>query len=635
MVINELYSENNMKKSIIWCTFLLLSAACTTELTEENPSLGRKTLNVSLDPSTRIQLDDNQQTVWNKGDLLSVYDYSEANECWEFIGETGSRSGIIQSDGTANEGTPIDKVIIAYPYRTDYVLSSSDNTLSTTFPATQTYLKGSYGIGENVMIAAGTGQNLMLRNVFGWLKIQLTGSASVRSIALRGNDNEQLTGSIGIDYETLEVNFNGDDSEGAASANETIILDCGKEGVELNSSTATSFYIALVPCTFRNGFTIRITGTDGTTLEKSTANEVVVGRNVIKPFRELQFGNIETVGGTNLSSSGTANCYVVSKAGDYKFYTVQGNSSTSVGAVASAEVLWETFGTNVAPNKGSLIAKVSYKDRRISFSTAGLFHEGNAVIAAKDAAGNILWSWHIWMTDKPQNQVYKNNAGIMMDRNLGATSVTSGDVGALGLFYQWGRKDPFLGSSSISGNIKAKSTLNSWPTATSSASNGTIAYATSHPTTFICHNSSNYDWYYTGNSSTDNTRWQSTKTIYDPCPVGYRVPDGGNNGVWATAFGTNDSFDEDGFDSTNKGFNFGKNDLTSYLTEEAACWYPAAGYLSNDEGSLSTVGRSGSYWSCSSFEYYAYYLSFGYLGSVYPSGNFQRVLGHSVRCLKE
>ena len=36
----------------------------------------------------------------------------------------------------------------------------------------------------------------------------------------------------------------------------------------------------------------------------------------------------------------------------------------------------------------------------------------------------------------------------MMDRNLGATSATPGNVGSLGLLYQWGRKDPFLGSSS-------------------------------------------------------------------------------------------------------------------------------------------------------------------------------------------
>ena len=109
----------------------------------------------------------------------------------------------------------------------------------------------------------------------------------------------------------------------------------------------------------------------------------------------------------------------------------------------------------------------------------------------------------------------------MMDRNLGATSATPGDVGALGLLYQWGRKDPFLGSSSNSSSATAKSTIK-WPSAVSSnSSNGTIEYATAHPTTLIKYNGSNYDWYYTGSSSNDNTRWttsSSNKSIYDPCP---------------------------------------------------------------------------------------------------------------------
>ena len=32
-----------------------------------------------------------------------------------------------------------------------------------------------------------------------------------------------------------------------------------------------------------------------------------------------------------------------------------------------------------------------------------------------------------------------------MDRNLGALSATPNDAKALGLFYQWGRKDPSMG----------------------------------------------------------------------------------------------------------------------------------------------------------------------------------------------
>ena len=327
----------------------------------------------------------------------------------------------------------------------------------------------------------------------------------------------------------------------------------------------------------------------------------------------------------NLSESGTANAYIVSKKGAYKFSSVKGNSVTSVGTVASAEVLWESFGTDVAPNVGDLIKSVSYMDGEITFQTADTFKEGNAVIAAKDVSGTILWSWHIWLTDQPQECVYANNAGTMMDRNLGATSATPGDVGALGLLYQWGRKDPFLGSSSISSSVDAQSTI-SWPSAIASdASNGTISYATEHPTTFITYNGSNRDWYYTGNSNTDDTRWQSEKTIYDPCPAGWRVPDGGSDGVWAKA-----GFYDLPYDGlNNNGVLFGE-DISVPST-----WYPAAGYRALFGRGVDYVGTTGYYWSVTITSNYAY--NFNYIGGYRTpkDSKFSRGDAQSVRCIKE
>ena len=335
----------------------------------------------------------------------------------------------------------------------------------------------------------------------------------------------------------------------------------------------------------------------------------------------------------NLSEEGTANSYIVSEAGAYKFTPTKGNSNESVGAIASAEVLWETFGTDVTPNVGDLVTNVEYENGMISFETHSTYNEGNAVIAAKDANGNILWSWHIWLTDQPQGQEYFNNAGTMMDRNLGATSATPGDVGALGLLYQWGRKDPFLGSSSISSYTLANSTI-TWPSAVSSdSSNGTIAYATADPTTFIGYNSSNYDWYYTGSSSTDNTRWttsESTKSIYDPCPAGWRVPDGGSNGVWSKALGSSSSFTQSTlYDSTNEGMNF-----SGQFGSDQTIWYPASGYRSYGGGGFANVGDYGYSWSASPYGNNAYYLYFSGNGLVNPSYNSYRAYGRSVRCLQ-
>ena len=331
---------------------------------------------------------------------------------------------------------------------------------------------------------------------------------------------------------------------------------------------------------------------------------------------------------TDLASAGkTANCYIVSSAGTYKFKPVKGNSSTSVGSVYSVEVLWESFGTSQKPSVGDLIRSVNCDSGFIVFSTSPSFKEGNAVIAAKSLSGEILWSWHIWLTDQPEEQVYYNNAGTMMDRNLGATSATPGDVGALGLLYQWGRKDPFLGSSSISESIEAKST-GTWPSVAASTSKGNVGYATANPTTFItAGSSSDWDWHY---SSKNNELWKPSKTIYDPCPAGWRVPDGGDNGVWSKACGSSDHFSDYPYDSTDEGMNFsGKFGSASVI------WYPASGFRSFSDGSLFSVGFYGYYWSVAPGSYYAYSLYFYYDGRVNPSSNDYRASGRAVRCLQE
>ena len=58
-----------------------------------------------------------------------------------------------------------------------------------------------------------------------------------------------------------------------------------------------------------------------------------------------------------LDGSETANCYIVTEPGVYGFRAVKGNTSESVGTIASVEVLWESFGSDVAPKAGVLIEK--------------------------------------------------------------------------------------------------------------------------------------------------------------------------------------------------------------------------------------------------------------------------------------
>ena len=345
-------------------------------------------------------------------------------------------------------------------------------------------------------------------------------------------------------------------------------------------------------------------------------------------------GPVAPLGYIDLSAVSSANCYIISQSGNYSLVVASGNewSPSLYFATETASVLWESFGTTTMPNVGDLIKSIFYKDGYISFQTADTFKEGNAVIAAKDISGTILWSWHIWFTDQPHGQAYHNSAGIMMDRNLGATSATPGDVAALGLFYQWGRKDPFLGSSSISSDTVAESTI-AWPSAVSSNSlTGTIAYSVANPTTFITYNNRDWDWYYTG-TSIDNTRWstsEASKTIYDPCPSGWRVPDGGEYGVWSKAVGS-DYIQYPPYDSTNEGMNF-----SGEFGSDQTIWYPASGFRDSFDGGLYGVGYCGLYCSASPINEDVDELRFyGDGRGVSPTFNYSRARGYSIRCVQE
>ena len=467
-------------------------------------------------------------------------------------------------------------------------------------------------------------------SVYGEIKTFVTGNVSVSVSAMEStivsaspvaefvgvvkglSEEEKSDVEVGVAYCTT--------SEGLKTGSSTKIAATivGSDGVFEASSNQLSVDTRYYYCSYVKQHSECIYGTE--------INELQTNHPYSVP------SNLNVSSATDLSSSGSANCYIVSNGGLYKFKAVKGSSSESVGNVSSASILWETFGTSETPEFFDLIKAFCYKDGYITFQTSDTFREGNAVIAAKDASGTILWSWHIWLTDQPQGQVYYNNAGTMMDRNLGATSATPGDVGALGLLYQWGRKDPFLGSSSISSNAQAKSTI-TWPFAVSSnSSNGTIEYAISNPTTFITYIRSNYDWYYTGSSSTDNTRWttsETSKSIYDPCPAGWRVPDGGSNGVWSKAKGSSSSFSTT-YNSTKEGMDF-----SGKFGSASTIWYPASGYRFSSDVSLFNVGNYGNYWSASPFDSYAYDLCFDSYGVVYPSYDYHRAGGQSVRCLQE
>ncbi len=607
--------------SIFALAGLLLGSCAVDEL----PAEGGSIIAEMETDQTRTAVTDAGVFTWTSGDKVWLHTTSGS-----VLGTLSSGAGSSSAKFTYGSfvGEMTGKAV--YPYNDGH--SVSGEVLNFVLPA-------SYDLGSSLtntnaaMYGVNVGGTIKFNHLAGVMRFKfkdVPAGVNRFTITLDKKINGSFTADLTADYPIIEA------SATTTASEKTITLN-------FNALTAKSDICVYVPLPTGTYNSLELglynDGQSVWTYSKSVTN--TVNRKSLKLMPVVTIGGSvsgDLEGGdsiVDLSSLGTANSYIVSKAGSYKFTPTKGNSNESVGSIASAVVLWETFGTDVTPNVGDLVKNVTYNNGVITFETPSAYKEGNAVIAAKDASGTILWSWHIWLTDQPEGQVYYNNAGTMMNRNLGATSATPGDVGALGLLYQWGRKDPFLSGGSISSNTQAESTI-AWPSAVSSnSSNGTIAYATANPTTFITYNSStNYDWYYTGSSSTDNTRWTTSeinKSIYDPCPAGWRVPDGGNNGVWSKALGSSDYIEGYPYDSTNEGMNFsGKFGSASII------WYPASGERSSTNGGLIHVDSSGYCWSASPYDYYAYSLSFSRaFGYVYPSYDHFRGYGRSVRCVQE
>ena len=335
--------------------------------------------------------------------------------------------------------------------------------------------------------------------------------------------------------------------------------------------------------------------------------------------------NPEPVDNTiDLSEAGTANSYIVAAAGDYKFKAVKGNSEESVGTVATVAILWETENTATAPEANSIIAEAGYADGYITFSTPETLKAGNALIAAKDGDGTILWSWHIWI---PIDEIVIQDGTALcgaqiMDRNLGALVATSlvGDPDPLsiGLDYQWGRKDPFPGIVSFSGNTGAAVAGEAW---TAHGELISTAYSIAHPTEYA-HIASVDEGVWNADDPQDlwNTS-ENKKTIYDPCPVGYRVPLYDSSlPMWAG------NFDNENWNvsDTNR-FSFG--DIVFPIGGYIDCWTP----------SYSKVGERTHVWASKWYDdtratcmYYR-----GDKSNKYYAQKFHKAKAGSVRCVAE
>ena len=306
-MVNSIKFNQSMKKFYIFALVATMFAACATDGVNEPSAivedLAPETLSVSFEgEESRIQLQEGK-TVWNEGDLVSVFYRSNANQKWQFQGATGDRTGNLKrvDMGTATE--TINRVVVVYPYAENYYINPETYNVEASLPTTQTYIADSYGVGGNIMVSNGEYNQVVLKSVCGWLKLELTGNGeSIKSIILKGNNGEQVAGQLYINSAdataVLASEMGGAEDNGSAGGNlvfeDTILtevtLNCG-DGVAL-SAEPTAFYIALPPQTFEKGISLEITATDDSKMTKSTDKEVVIERNHILPMKAFEFDGV-------------------------------------------------------------------------------------------------------------------------------------------------------------------------------------------------------------------------------------------------------------------------------------------------------------------------------------------------------
>lgn len=310
------------------------------------------------------------------------------------------------------------------------------------------------------------------------------------------------------------------------------------------------------------------------------------------------------------------------------------------GTTWTAEIIWQS-----SPNLITLSNTMGTgSSGRFTVTAPNDATQGNAVVAIR-SGGNILWSWHLWITSYDGTERFSTNNSnrtwVFMDRALGATSNTPGDLSSCGLYYQWGRKDPIAGIGQTNGswgltgsdpirvynasNVLIPMTITA---VSSSVTPNNLTNAVRNPTTVYYNAVGNNDWFsYSGTANLNHNLWgggtitvstPAAKTEFDPCPPGWRVPP-----------------------YVNSISPFKAISLSVPIANYGMMWngnyWPMSGGRTSLNGLILNGGLVGYYWSASPFNssFVVSDLYFTSLGVANPDWNNHRSYSFPVRCVLE
>ena len=494
------------------------------------------------------------------------------------------------------------------------------------------------------MVAYSKDSNLNFHNLEGYLKFKLYGDNElegpqpcIQSIVVSGANGEAVSGEVTVKF------TNGGAVKGVTynSAESTSIkIDMGDEPLQLDPENPVEIIVPFAAGSYEKGIYFVVNTDDENYMKRTEETVTVVERGQVAEVPEYVF--VADPKPINLSENGYANCYIIVQeaATNYCFdATVIGNgdeglfegahvTSTKI-APKGAKILWKIISSSkVQETSEQPIVTKSVKidrDGIVSFSTHGM--TGNAVIAVYDneeCTGAPLWTWHFWKPEGGMDGVKDiayNDTYTLMNMNLGAVQLNNYPDHTSGMYYQWGRKDPFFHANSIavSSNFSLVENKNT---------DGDINYVVANPKTFITSagaaNFENNDWL--PNAMQNDKLWGSKKTIYDPCPAGYRVAD-------AEAFA---AITGEPTIMPNTGTGGGTNQL-QYTLGGVATQFPCSGYLLFDEAKRHDRNKSGRIWTVTAgTEDSTKSKAFSYetTGTTVGVIEAERALAHPVRCQK-
>ena len=427
----------------------------------------------------------------------------------------------------------------------------------------------------------------------------------------------------------------------------------------------------------------------GSVANRSTANCYVI--SAPGHYRlPLVYGNAIENGATNanayISHAAAGNSKVLYNFKDHAGANItdpwieKTNSGANSG-VDGAEVVWADA-ADLVHLSSTPISHDASGNAFLDFEvTAADIQSGNAVVAVKKG-GTTVWSWHLWFAPKDaldkipvtnhQGKVYNftketlgwkptqwsgstydkartvkvkvvqtiKNGGVAQETVINITQNPGNVKKGATTLYQFGRKDAFPGV--------ATSDLKAGGITENAGDNMTISNNIQNPDKFYIYGSSlwtNYGYYnlwsadntVTGgyNQGNDNP---VVKTVYDPSPVGFKMP--ANNAFTGfTTTGLNSTsqseMNVDGTDDWQQWTNnFGHNFWTN-SSKTATINFPASGFRNGNDGSLGSVGFNGYYWLAVPYNSInGCNLNF-YSGRVYPLNLNTRTYGFAVRAVSE